>query len=249
MQPNGFKIKSLMSYLSALKSIHSANGLAWPERDDPEVNFTITRLLATPGLPSQESEQDHPVSLNELKLFCDSLRIDYLPDIVAGAAATSLFFGIGRTTELFHAAWHPPMNRTSVRTRIHPNNDGQSFSIILDFPNSLRLDTQHIAPLVTSGATSAAFWIETLLARSPYQNLWQIDAVGTVPPSSWLLDRIRPFISATSTQPLGTSSFRAGGATYMAASGFRRWESQKAFDRYLRDHPYILQLTLANLRP
>jgi hypothetical protein len=87
---------------------------------------------------------------------------------------------------------------------------------------------------------------------SAFDSLWQINEDGTIASTSWLFDKIRPFIDIRSTQTLGSSSFRAGGATYMASAGYAlnhiqllgRWDTQKAFYKYLRNHPYIMQLAM-----
>jgi hypothetical protein len=248
------KINTLLYYLSALKGVHDANGIVWTARDNPRVKFVLKRLLRAPGLPSQEGSQDHPVSLLELKSFCESLDINKLSDVVAGTLATCLFFGIGRTPELLHAKEHPPMLRTALRKKASPTGGDPTYSFCLCFPKVRTVTTQFISPLLSYGITSANFWISRLISLSKYTNLWQIDREGTIPDSRWLFDRFRPFISRDSLQNLGQSSFRAGGCTFLAASGHTlsniqllgRWETLKAFNRYLRDHPHILQLAFQN---
>jgi hypothetical protein len=243
------KLSTLHYYLSALKSIHDANGILWKAREDRRVLFILNRLLRTPGLPGQEGRQDHPVTLMELNAFCISLNINVIHDVVAGALATSLFHGLGRSPELLHASKHPPMKHSALKRRPSPLGDDISYSFTLSYPKVATLKTQYISPLRSYGITSANFWIERLKNISKYENLWQIDDDGSVPASSWLFEKISPFIVARNGEKMGPCSFRAGGTTHLAAKGYDlrhiqllgRWESMKAFNRYLRDHPFILQ--------
>jgi hypothetical protein len=244
-------INTLHYYLSALKSVHNANGILWTAREDPRILFVLKRLLVTPGLPSQEGTQDHPISLAELDSFCRSLDINNLVDIVAGALSTSLFFGLGRTPELLHARQHPPMNRSALRRKPSPLSGDCTYSYALSYPKIRTVATQFISPILSYGITSANFWIARLKRFSHYENIWQIDDTGTVPTSRWLFDKISPFISSACGQTMGPCSFRAGGTSYLASSGYSlshiqllgRWETLKAFNRYLRNHPHILQLS------
>jgi hypothetical protein len=243
------KMNTLHYYLSALKSIHDANGINWKAREDRRVSFILKRLLRTPGLPSQEGTQDHAVSIFELTEFCKSLNVNNLSDIVAGAVATSLFHGLGRTPELLHAPHHPPMKSSALNKIPSPVGQDTAYSIRLSFPKIVTLKTQYISPLITYGITSANFWIERLQHVSSYSTLWQIDSNGTVPDSSWLFQRLKPFVQTSRGQTLGPCSLRAGGTSYLAARGYDlshiqllgRWETLQAFNRYLRDHPFILQ--------
>jgi hypothetical protein len=130
-----------------------------------------------PGLPSQEGTQDHPVSLQELSNFCSSLNPGILSDVVAGALASSLFFGLGRTPELLHAKQHPPMQTSALRKLQSPIGGDCTYSFCLTYPKVRTLNTQFISPLLSYGITSANFWISRLKALSPYSNMWQIHSV------------------------------------------------------------------------
>jgi hypothetical protein len=165
---SAIKMNTLHYYLSALKSIHDSNGIVWIARDDRRIVFLLKRLLRTPGIPCQEGTQDHAISISELKLFCTSLDINNLNDVVAGALSTCLFHGLGRTPELLHAPHHPPMESSALHRMPSPLGRDISYSITLTYPKMVTLKTQYITPLIAYGITSANFWIERLRNLSPY---------------------------------------------------------------------------------
>jgi hypothetical protein len=149
------------------------------------------------------------------------------------------------------------MKKDAIKRRPSPIGRDISYAYTLSFPKMTTLKTQYISPLVTYGRCSANFWIERLRNVSIFENLWQIDTVGTIPTSAWLFQRMKPFITPRDGQSMGPCSFRAGGTSYLAALGYNlqhiqllgRWETLKAFNRYLRDHPYILQQAFQSSAP
>jgi hypothetical protein len=93
----------------------------------------------------------------DLLEFCNGLR-NGVDDVIAGCVASSLFWGIGRISELLHASAHDEL---LVGNLITSDN---FLRICLERPKRGRLDysSQHISPEQASGKTRAQSWLKLL---------------------------------------------------------------------------------------
>jgi hypothetical protein len=257
IQTGSPSIGSVKSYLSALKAIHTRNGVDWrPVRESFLVLDKLKKMASDPGIDHKVRSQDYAVTLVDLELFCDSLDPNVHADLVAGALVSLLFWSLGRVHELLHAARYKRMRMDSVQEAESQITKRRTFRVFLERPKVRRAgEMQFLCPLRYLGKANPQLWMTLLLmsiANRGYEitSPWQIgqDMHAT---SKWLYTRMSTVLGNLN-QKLGSSSFRAGGYTHMAFLGyeltllrlFGRWSSD-ANDTYLRECPHILASAFA----
>jgi hypothetical protein len=95
---------SVVSYLSALKSMHAQNGIDWtPTRNDFSIVSRLKQVMKNPLIENRIRRQDYAITLLDLEKVCRGLNPNSHDDLLAGALATNLFWSLGRVHELLHA--------------------------------------------------------------------------------------------------------------------------------------------------
>jgi hypothetical protein len=243
LQKRSLKFQSAISYISALSHYHEVNGVSWPVRNHPQVRAAIKFQLRSVR-PIAPPRQDHAINLNELHSLCIRVDQTQLNEVLLATICTSLFFGLGRISELVHSSKHLPMRETSII------REEGSYKFFLEQPKTRRQETQHISPRRTGGIVCPQFWIHLYLSfiRPKPQWLWTM-ADGSRITHSWICTSFLRISQCTFIP--GECSFRAGGATFFARNSvpldqiclLGRWSSD-AWRRYIRSHSITLLGTL-----
>jgi hypothetical protein len=244
---------TLAEYLSTLCAIHVDNGIDWKDiRYDFRIIRQVKLINRNPANPPHITKQDYSISHKQMIRFCSSLDTQNHNHVVAGAIATSLFWGLGRVPELIHSHIHSRLSLPSIIPHI-TEDGGRLFKIFLERPKVWKPYSQYITPVLSNDNSAAAYWLTLLNILSPnnYTSPWQLNNV-THADSAWLY---RLFSAAVpeSTGLLGPCSFRAGGFSHMLSIGYDfrllaslgRWDSD-AVERYLRNHPDVIVKAFAS---
>lgn len=157
-------------------------------------------------------------------------------DVMTVAFATLAFASLARTHELVHAPSHSPL----LWANVHKTNNNRA-KILLQQPKIHKGYNQYLEPLALHSSINPHSWLEKLRAITGKTGcVFSLDLHGKRPSTRSMLNN---FATLASLNPkhLDSSSFRAGGATYLLHKGcsdaqimrFGRWDS-KAYTRYLR---------------
>ena len=92
--------------------------------------------------------------------FCSNMDGGSLDDVVAATIATSLFWGLGRTSELLHAPSHPPLKVDALK--LSPYGFYQ-FQLVRPKRGRINYASQFISPVRRAGRTRTQSWIILLL--------------------------------------------------------------------------------------
>jgi len=246
----GIKHSTLLSYMTALHAYHKSINIDWSNVIHSfEVANKLHQISRNPNIPTQNSSQDDNILYSDLLEFCSKMNGSYIDDVVAATIATSLFWGLGRISELLHPLQYPPLMVECIKQ----SNDS-SYRYQLERPKRGRIDyaSQFISPVNTTGWTRPRSWIILLkqYRKRDRKALFTISN-GVRPTSKWFLAKFNNTITKRYSK-LGDCSFRSGGLTHMASLGFElsilrmleRWKSD-AFEKYLRDHPQVLLAQLS----
>jgi hypothetical protein len=236
------KVSSILSYMSALENAHLQSGIKWRARTDYQVKFKMKEIKKDRSIPQRFIQQDYEFTFKDLTLFCKSLDVSRLEDVVAGALASTLFWSMGRVYEVLHTAEAP---RLSIRT-VHQSPLGL-WQILLERPKVMKETIQILTPVESDGITRANTWLTILMEeqKGRHKSPWQLNMQKHAD-TDWFYNKLRTNMGK-SMEGLGPSSFRAGGLTHMASVGvpldqlqlLGRWESD-AWKRYLRNHPWVI---------
>jgi len=242
---------TLESYVSALSAIHLDSFINWSNiRKNPCVRRILSRIEA--NTPQRITKQDYAVSHRELEKFCTSLNPKQYDYVLAAAIATTLFWSIGRVSEILHAKIHQRMKLSSI-IPYTLDKGGRAFKIFVERPKIKRSSTQYITPVQSYDKTNPSYWMTMLKITRPndFTSPWQLNT-STHADHIWLFEIFSTIIPA-SRGLLGQCSFRAGGFSHMLSIGYDfrllaalgRWSSD-AVDRYIRDHPQIIVQAFAS---
>jgi hypothetical protein len=244
------KHSTLLSYMTALHAYHKSLNIDWSGIIHSfAIMNRLHQISRNPELPTQNSTQDDYILYSDLLEFCSKMNGSCVDDVVAATIATSLFWGLGRISELLHPLQYPPLSVGCIK-----QSTDSSFRYQLERPKRGRIDyaSQFISPVETSGWTRPRSWIILLkqYRKRDREALFTISN-GIRPTSKWFLDKFNNTLSKRYSN-LGECSFRAGGLTHMASLGYDlsilrmlgRWKSD-AFEKYLRDHPQVLLAQLS----
>jgi hypothetical protein len=247
------KHSTMIGYLSGIQDFHYSMNIDWGRRvyRTFPIQQALRKIANNPLIPTQHSEQDDEVTLNDMTEFCSGLG-NSIDDVVAGSIASSLFWGIGRISELLHANEHKELLTSSLITT------DSIFRIRLERPKRGRLNycSQHISPVQSSGKTRAQSWLTLLrIEREEDKSLELFRlADGTRATAKWFVAKFQRGVNRKFDR-LGQCSFRAGGMTHLASLGhdlgllriLGRWKSD-AFELYLRNHPRVIQAHLNSVK-
>jgi hypothetical protein len=197
---NILTVGSVMSYISALKAIHTGHGFDWKcVREDFRVLAALRNLSSNPENIQRRRKQDYAISLSDLERFCRTLDPSKHEDLVAAVLATTLFWALGRVHELIHAERYDQMRIDSIEEAINVDTSRRSFRIFLERPKMRRpREMQFLAPLRHLGITNPLQWMTLLLlsiASRPFKvtSPWQLSK-SVHATSKWLYSRIYPVL-------------------------------------------------------
>jgi hypothetical protein len=242
------KHATMLSYLSGLQSFYMSLNVDWkPTLEHFQVRRKLKEIRFNPLIPTQNSTQDEEIELKDLEEFCGRMT-GSIDDVIAASIATSLFWGLGRISELIHSADHQPLE---VDNLIETKG---LLRILLERPKRERLGyaSQYISPIQSSGRSRAQSWLILLqMVRKRDGKLCLLTLENGMRPSfDWFISKFKSNVTRRFDK-LGQCSFRAGGLTHLAALGYDldilrimgRWKSE-AFQLYLRNHPHVIQAQL-----
>jgi hypothetical protein len=226
--------------MSHLKNYHEALGLDWnilnsfrykQLRKKARKHFTLSSIR----------NQDISITIEHLHKFIHSLSLENHDDLILGTIATSLFFGLGRISDLlFSPTWDWPMQKSSI---IKQSND---YIFLIEHPKIYTTHSQYLSPVRAKGMLNPGLWISWLLQSQTIHAVfpWRLKN-GTYLTAKSFKEH---FSKVVEIPLIGESSFRAGGASFLVSKGtpldiiliLGRWKGD-AFQRYLRDHPGLIQ--------
>ena len=210
MQHGKVRPATIYSHLSYLTRFHTENGLDWSQvRNHPTVIAFLRYKINTFRPAVAREPRSPPVTLSDLERFCASLQSDNYDDIMLGACASILFWGLGRLPEVLHPDGTRPMRVSSLLKR---EGVWQPF---LERPKVRKDYDQFLFSSDLDTVSSSAFWL-TLLSivtadRDPHDLLWTFQD-GTILTRKKFME----IFTSTLGYSIGfynCSSFRAGGAT------------------------------------
>jgi hypothetical protein len=195
-----------------------------------------------------------PLSLDDLNTVVDTFRdTTVYDDVLFTALIVTGFKTLQRLTELVWPNTLKHQTYRSVPLRHSLTLAVQSASYTLPHHKTDRLGVG--SQILLLAEPSAHFdpllilrrYISACDHRFPYHpQLWLTNA-GSIPTRAWFLHYLRRFFPST----ISGHSMRAGGATALAAAGVApaliqaagRWSSD-SFQKYIRQHPFLLHLLI-----
>jgi hypothetical protein len=244
--------RSVDSYLSGIVNRLQSY---FPHVADTRKSLLVSRTLkGCKRCLSRPITRKLPLSLDDLNVVVTTLRDTAIyDDILFTALLITGFKTLQRLAELVwpnspkHQSYRTIPLRHSLTFTAHsasytlPHHKGDSLGVgsqilLLAEPSA------HFDPLLIFRE-----YISARDRRFPYHpQLWLTEA-GSIPTRAWFLRHLRRFFPPT----ISGHSMRAGGATALAAAGVApaliqaagRWSSD-CFQKYIRQHPFLLHLLI-----
>jgi len=248
------KVETIEGYLSGLASVLEP---FFPDvrqhRKLPLVKQTLKGCHKRYTTPTQRKR---PLTKSDLAQVKSQLNLVDYDNFLFFTLLTVGFHNLHRLGEL---VWPDDHRLQSVRKVIQRStlvDDGDFMTYELPYHKADNLYQGSLCMLTTSGTEicPVATLRDYLLFRDlfyPNQQHLFVREDGSIPKRSWFISKLRLFFDSE----VSGHSLRAGGATALALEGapdaiiqrMGRWSSS-AFQIYIRVHPLLTHLALANLR-
>lgn len=257
MHANNFKLSSVKVYLSAIRSLHLEEGFPSPTEDFVRLDLALRALAIKNGAPSQKL----PITYQLLSRVAPFVGHTYDSKLL-WAAMTLGHFGLLRAAEFTIPAqgkFVPAKHLTLSDVAFGELPDGATYlSVRIKSSKTDRYNqgtTLYIGCTQTKVCAYCAmqqFVLERKSKCSHEGPLFLLDS-GAVLTRHIMVKNTQLYLTlaGVDASKYSTHSYRAGGATTMAAAGMSDWEiqisgrwSSNAYQRYIRP-PISLLVTFA----
>lgn len=203
----------------------------------------------------EPSRQDYPITRQDLATICSKLPALDSTAVACATIATFLFHSLGRVSELLHSPEAPPLTSQSLHAIKEGNGLRTTYKFLLQRPKIRTGEDQWLDPIESNYCSpstdphSLLFHYLDLRKRKGEDDLTKNSVMWITSEGTPLTAKMfKKYILKVTGHTIGECSFRAGGATMLAAlrvpfediRRLGRWQSD-AFERYIRNHSLILK--------